>query len=56
MAKTNLGNITLDSIKVNVSTTLNGLQGLKGMTTIDTVDVMGGSTDAINLDIGGMYL
>ncbi|KDR75403.1 hypothetical protein GALMADRAFT_553913 [Galerina marginata CBS 339.88] len=51
VATTNLGQITLDSIKVNVSTTLNGLQGLKGMTTINKVDVTGGTANGIDLGI-----
>ncbi|KAF9562634.1 hypothetical protein CPC08DRAFT_706528 [Agrocybe pediades] len=51
IANLSIGQITLDPIKVNVSTTLNGLQGLKGKTTINTVDVTGGSTDGINLGI-----
>jgi len=48
-----IGQITLDGIKVNVSTTLNGLQGLKGMTTIDSVDVTGGTSEGIMLGIDG---
>ncbi len=48
-----IGQITLDPIKVNVSTQLLGLQGLKGLTTIDSVDVLGGTPDAINLGISG---
>ncbi|KAH9485291.1 hypothetical protein JR316_0002199 [Psilocybe cubensis] len=51
VANTSIGQITLDAIKVNVSSSLNGLRGLKGMTTIDTVDVTGGTTDAISLAI-----
>ncbi|PPQ89568.1 hypothetical protein CVT25_012240 [Psilocybe cyanescens] len=51
VANTSIGQITLDAIKVNVSTSLNGLQGLKGMTAIDNVDVTGGTTEAINLAI-----
>jgi len=48
-----IGQITLGGIKVNVSTTLNGLQGLKGMTTIDSVDVTGGTSEGITLGIDG---
>lgn len=55
IANLSIGQITLDPIKVNVSTTLNGLQGLKGKTTIDSVDVTGGSTDGINLAIQGKF-
>ncbi|PPQ99716.1 hypothetical protein CVT24_009699 [Panaeolus cyanescens] len=51
IANLSIGQITLDPIKVNVSTSLKGLQGLKGMTTINSVDVTGGSTSAINLGI-----
>ncbi|KAF8070285.1 hypothetical protein FPV67DRAFT_1755106 [Lyophyllum atratum] len=51
VANMSIGQITLDPIKVNVSTTLNGLKGLKGLTTIESVDVQGGSQDAINLGI-----
>ncbi|KAJ3518119.1 hypothetical protein NLJ89_g70 [Agrocybe chaxingu] len=52
IANMSIGQITLDPIKVNVSTSLKGLQGLKGMTTIESVDVTGGSTAGINLGIG----
>ncbi|CAA7259257.1 unnamed protein product [Cyclocybe aegerita] len=52
IANMSIGQITLDPIKVNVSTSLKGLQGLKGMTTIESVDVTGGSTTGINLGIG----
>ncbi|KAJ7874667.1 hypothetical protein B0H14DRAFT_3551962 [Mycena olivaceomarginata] len=51
IAQTGVGNITLDPINVNVSTSLKGLQGLKGMATIETVDVKGGTTDGITLGI-----
>ncbi|KAG2368054.1 hypothetical protein BDR07DRAFT_1391769 [Suillus spraguei] len=51
VANTSIGQITLDPIKVNVSTGLNGLQGLKGYTTIGAVDVMGGTQQALNLSI-----
>ncbi|KAJ7188457.1 hypothetical protein C8R46DRAFT_1054741 [Mycena filopes] len=51
IAKTSIGNITLDPINVNVSTSLQGLQGLKGMATIESVDVTGGTTDGITLGI-----
>lgn len=53
IAHTNLGAITLDPIKVNVTTHLNGFQGLKGMSTIDSVDVTGGISEGINLAIQG---
>lgn len=51
VASMGIGQITLDPIKVNVSTSLNGLQGLKGFTIIKNVDVQGGTTNAINLAI-----
>ncbi|KAF5386260.1 hypothetical protein D9615_002421 [Tricholomella constricta] len=51
VANMSIGQITLDPIKVNVSTTLKGLKGLKGLTTINSVDVEGGSQDGINLGI-----
>jgi len=47
-----IGQITLDPIKINVTTHLNGLQGLKGMTTIQKVDVLGGTSEGIQLGIG----
>ncbi|KAG6908393.1 hypothetical protein DXG01_004822 [Tephrocybe rancida] len=56
VANTSLGQITLNAIKVNVSTSLNGLQGLKGLTTIKSVDVQGGTQDAINLGIEALRL
>ncbi|KAJ7497141.1 hypothetical protein FB451DRAFT_1457944 [Mycena latifolia] len=52
VANMSIGQITLNPIKVNVSTSLQGLQGLKGMTTINTVDVQGGTTEGITLGIG----
>jgi hypothetical protein len=56
VANMSIGQITLNPIKVNVSTSLLGLKGLNGMTTIEKVDVMGGTTSAINLDITGISL
>jgi hypothetical protein len=53
VTNTSIGQITLDPIKVNVSTSLSGLQGLKGYTTIGSVDVMGGTQQALNLSIDG---
>ena len=46
-----IGQIILNPIKFNVSSGLTGLQGLQGDTVINTVDVMGGTTDHIELDI-----
>ncbi|KAF8135624.1 hypothetical protein EV363DRAFT_1429344 [Boletus edulis] len=51
VASTSLGKITLDPIRVNVTTSLTGLQGLKGFTTIESVDVLGGTQQALNLGI-----
>ncbi|KAF9007982.1 hypothetical protein BDQ17DRAFT_1388900 [Cyathus striatus] len=51
IANTSIGQITLDPININVSTSLDGLQGLQGMTSIENVDVVGGTTDGINLGI-----
>ena len=53
VASTSLGQITLDPIQVNVTTSLTGLQGLKGFTTIESVDVLGGTQQALNLGIVG---
>ncbi|KAH7888371.1 hypothetical protein F5I97DRAFT_2002257 [Phlebopus sp. FC_14] len=51
VANMSIGQITLDPIKVNVTTSLSGLQGLKGYTTIGSVDVLGGTQQALNLGI-----
>ncbi|KAG1896026.1 uncharacterized protein F5891DRAFT_1165745 [Suillus fuscotomentosus] len=51
VANMSIGQITLDPIKVNVSTSLSGLQGLKGYITIGAVDVIGGTQQALNLSI-----
>ncbi|KIY74263.1 hypothetical protein CYLTODRAFT_363931 [Cylindrobasidium torrendii FP15055 ss-10] len=51
VAKLSIGTLTLDPIKFNVSSSLNGLQGLDGRTTIDAVDVYGGSSEGILLNI-----
>ncbi|KAF4598358.1 hypothetical protein EYR38_006760 [Pleurotus pulmonarius] len=51
VANMSIGTITLDPIKVNVSTHLQGLQGLKGLVNIDSVDVLGGTTEGITLGI-----
>lgn len=56
VANTSIGQITLDPINVNVTTSLNGLQGLKGMTNIETVDVTGGTLQGISLAIQGYLL
>lgn len=46
-----IGSITLDPIKFNVTSTLPGLQGLSGYTWIQGVDVIGGTTDYLELAI-----
>lgn len=46
-----IGTIVLDPIKVNVSTSLVGLNGLKNATTVNALDVLGGATDAMKLGI-----
>lgn len=52
VANMSIGQITLDPIKVNVSTGLWGLKGLSnGLTVIKNVDVIGGTTDHIILSI-----
>lgn len=51
IAKTSLGDITLDPINVNVTTSLNGLQGLKDLASISSVDVTGGTKEGITLAI-----
>ncbi|KAJ3724969.1 hypothetical protein DFJ43DRAFT_1197841 [Lentinula guzmanii] len=51
IANLSIGQITLDPIKFNVPSTLDGLQGLNGLTTIHSVDVLGGTTEGITLSI-----
>lgn len=53
VANTSIGELTLDPIKFNVTSGLNGLQGLKSLVGIGKVDVVGGSTEAIHLAIPG---
>ena len=57
VANMSIGQVTLDPIKVNVTTGLWGLKGLKnGLTLIESVDVTGGTTEAIQLGIDvGIY-
>lgn len=57
VANMSIGQVTLDPIKVNVTTGLWGLKGLKdGLTIIKDVDVTGGTTEAITLGIDvGIY-
>ncbi|TDL25981.1 hypothetical protein BD410DRAFT_895443 [Rickenella mellea] len=52
VANLSIGQITLDPINFNVPSSLKGLQGLKTGVAITSVDVMGGSTDALQLNIG----
>jgi hypothetical protein len=56
VANMSVGQLTLDPIKFNVTSSLNGLGGLKGMTTIGGVDVMGGTTEAMQLNINSRCL
>ncbi|KAJ3838704.1 hypothetical protein F5878DRAFT_725102 [Lentinula raphanica] len=51
IANLSIGQITLDPIKFNVPSSLDGLQGLNGLTTIQSVDVIGGTTEGITLNI-----
>ncbi|KAG8833980.1 hypothetical protein FRC17_009762 [Serendipita sp. 399] len=46
-----IGTITLDPIKFNVTSTLDGLQGLNGYTHINGVDMTGGTSDYLELSI-----
>jgi hypothetical protein len=52
VSKLPIGTITLDPIKFNVPSGLNGLQGLNGMASIDSVDVTGGTPEYMSLAIG----
>jgi hypothetical protein len=49
VANMSIGTLTLDPIKLNVSSGLWGLKGLKGLVTINGVDVLGGIQDALSL-------
>ncbi|GJJ06156.1 hypothetical protein Clacol_000345 [Clathrus columnatus] len=51
-----IGLITLNPIKFNVNSSLNGLQGLQKDVVINTVDVTGGTSDHIELSIGDLQL
>ena len=53
IANMSVGVLKLDPIKVNVTTSLQGLRGLNDMVKINSVDVTGGTKDAIVLDIDG---
>lgn len=53
--KLNASAVTLDPIKFNVTSGLYGLQGLQGLVSIDQPDVVGGTTDGINLNINGAH-
>ena len=43
--------VTFDPINFNVTSGLFGLQGLQGLVSISQPDVVGGTTDGINLNI-----
>ncbi|KAI0660249.1 hypothetical protein C8Q70DRAFT_914138 [Cubamyces menziesii] len=51
VANMSIGQVTLDPIKFDVESGLDGLQGLKDLVTIGSVDVLGGTEEAINLGI-----
>lgn len=51
-----IGQITLNPLKFNVSSSLQGLRGLDGYISIASVDVTGGTTQGITLGINGTYL
>ncbi|KAI9066059.1 hypothetical protein FKP32DRAFT_1566723 [Trametes sanguinea] len=51
VANMSIGQITLDPIKFDVTSGLDGLQGLNNLVTIGSVDVLGGTQDAIQLGI-----
>ena len=53
VANMSIGQITLDPIKFDVTSGLDGLQGLNNLVTIGSVDVLGGTQDAIQLGING---
>ena len=53
LANTSIGQITLDPIRFNVPSGLEGLQGLRQRVNIGSVDVLGGSASAIHLGISG---
>ena len=53
IANMSIGQITLDPIKFNVTSGLDGLQGLRKLVQIRNTNVMGGSSDAIQLGIDG---
>lgn len=56
VARMNIGNITLDPIKVDVETSLRGMRGLKDLVSINSVDVTGGTEEGIQLSIGGKII
>ncbi|KAI0773181.1 hypothetical protein BD413DRAFT_603560 [Trametes elegans] len=51
VANMSIGQVTLDPIKFDVASGLDGLRGLDNLVTIGGVDVVGGAEDAINLAI-----
>lgn len=50
-----IGQITLDPIKFDVTSGLDGLQGLDNLVEIGHVDVLGGTQEAIQLGINGEH-
>lgn len=51
VANLSIGTITLDPIKFDVPSQLNGLDGLRNATTIESVDVLGGTSESLTLAI-----
>ncbi|KAI0354382.1 hypothetical protein OH77DRAFT_1404952 [Trametes cingulata] len=51
IANMSIGQVTLDPIKFDVTSGLDGLQGLRNLVKIADVDVVGGTSDAIQLGI-----
>ncbi|KAI0668274.1 hypothetical protein C8Q78DRAFT_1081656 [Trametes maxima] len=51
VANMSIGQVTLDPIRFDVTSGLDGLQGLDNLVNIGGIDVVGGTEDAINLGI-----
>lgn len=56
IANLSIGVLTLDPINFNVPSNLKGMRGLKNDTTITGVDVIGGTSDAMQLSINGEHI